>query len=161
MAPEAARGGTVDHRTDVYALGCLFYDMLTGRAPFVGPNASEILQHQIETQPVPPSVVAPGAEITPAAEKLILRALQKDPRKRHQTMDELRLELQGCWGNVVYRRDAKKVGATELAPRAPRLTDELDEWLSIHRDELASLKARVKNVAESGGDVTWESVKKK
>jgi eukaryotic-like serine/threonine-protein kinase len=161
MAPEAARGGAVDHRTDIYALGCLFYDMLTGRAPFVGPNASEVLQHQIETQPVPPSVVAPGAEITPAAEKLILKALAKDPKKRHQTMDELRMELQTCWGSVVYRRDAKKVGATELAPRQPRLSDELDEWLSVHRDELTDLKTKVKAVAAEGDPVTWENVSKK
>jgi serine/threonine protein kinase len=161
MAPEAARGAAIDHRADIYSLGCLFYDMITGRAPFLSHNPQEVLQQHIDSQPVPPSVVAPGAEITPATERLILKALAKDPRKRHQSMDELRIELQSCWGSVVYRRDAKKIpGATEAgyAPRQPRLSDELDEWLALHKDELSAVRKRMTALAEGGGEISWEAV---
>src|SRR6185503_10034463 len=73
MAPETARIGVSDPRTDVYALGVIFYEML-----------------KVVSEPVtPPRQRAPGIEITPDAEQLIMRALAKDPLKRQQSMEEL------------------------------------------------------------------------
>jgi serine/threonine-protein kinase len=138
IAPEAVKGHDVDHRADIYALGVVFYLALTGEVPFWSPNPVSILRQHVNEDPIPPRQRAPDAEITEGAELLILRALAKDPAERQQTMDELRTELAGCFGNVVYRRDAARLpgaAASGLAPRKRSLTDELDEWLTTSRDE--------------------------
>jgi serine/threonine protein kinase len=153
ISPEQARADeSVDHRADVYALGILFYELLTGRVPFDGDSAVEILARQIHERPLPPTAVAPaGAEITPAAERLILRAIEKDPALRQQSMAEFCVELKQCFGEVRYRRDASQLpGAVDagIDPklwsrpppedvpvsrlRARRLTEELRELLTPH-----------------------------
>ncbi|MFN7974169.1 MAG: protein kinase [Acidobacteriota bacterium] len=80
MSPEQARGDAVDARSDLYALGCIVYELLTGRPPFVGESLVAILR-QHEREPVaPPSSLVP--EIPPAVDELILALLAKDPRDR-------------------------------------------------------------------------------
>jgi eukaryotic-like serine/threonine-protein kinase len=150
MSPEAARGVAVDHRADIYSLGIIFYDMVTGRVPFQAEAPIDIIGHHISTLPTPPSQIAPHAEITPAAERLIMRTLAKDPNDRPQTMDDLRAELQGCYGSVAYRRDAYRIpGAREsgVIPRQARLTEELDDWLREHQDALATMHKRLEQIA--------------
>jgi serine/threonine protein kinase len=110
MSPEAAQGLPVDHRSDVYSLGILFYDMLVGHVPFEAEAAADVMQKQIHAPPVAPRRARPDAEITDAAERLILKALAKKPDDRQQTMDDLRAELQTCYGSVAYRRDAQRIG---------------------------------------------------
>jgi hypothetical protein len=68
------------------------------------------MRKHIHEAPVPPRRARPDAEITETAEKLILRALAKKPADRQQSMDELRAELQLCFGSVAYKRDAQKFG---------------------------------------------------
>jgi serine/threonine protein kinase len=104
MAPETARVGTADPRTDVYALGVMFYEMLTGTVPFSGETPVDVMLKLVSEPVVPPRKRAPGIEITDEAEQLIMKALSKDPRRRHQSMDELFRELQTCYGSVRYRR---------------------------------------------------------
>jgi serine/threonine protein kinase len=104
MAPETARIGTADPRTDVYALGVMFYEMLTGVVPFTGQTPVDVMLRLVSEAVVPPRKRAPGIEITDEAEHLIMKALSKDPRRRHQSMDELYHELQTCYGSVRYRR---------------------------------------------------------
>jgi serine/threonine-protein kinase len=104
MAPETARVGISDPRTDIYALGIMFYEMLTGTVPFVGDTPVDVML-KVVSQPVPPPrLKAPEIEITPEAERLIMKALSKDPLQRHQTMEELFNDLQHCYGSVRYRR---------------------------------------------------------
>jgi eukaryotic-like serine/threonine-protein kinase len=117
MSPEAAQGLPVDHRSDVYSLGILFYDMLVGHVPFEAEAAADVMQQQIHKPPVPPRRARPDAEITEAAERFILKALAKRPEDRQQTMDDLRTELQTCYGSVAYRRNAPRIEAS--APSAP------------------------------------------
>jgi serine/threonine protein kinase len=104
MAPETARIGTADPRTDVYALGVMFYEMLTGSVPFTGATPVDVMLKLVSEPVIAPRKRAPGIEITDEAEQLIMKALSKDPRRRHQSMDELFRELQTCYGSVRYRR---------------------------------------------------------
>ena len=91
MSPEQARGTQIDARADVYACGICLYELVTGRPPFLGQNAAEILIKQLEEQPRPPSQLIKGLDSL--VEEIILRAIQKQPQKRQQSARELRVEL--------------------------------------------------------------------
>jgi eukaryotic-like serine/threonine-protein kinase len=91
MAPEQAAASTVDHRCDIYALGVLAYEMVTGALPFQGETPlATLLKHQAEP-PEPPSKRRP--DLPQEAETLILRALVKRPEGRQQTMAEVAADL--------------------------------------------------------------------
>ena len=114
MSPETARVGISDPRTDVYALGVMFYEMLTGTVPFTGESPVDVMLKVVSMPVIPPRERAPGREITPEAEHLIMKALSKDPRQRHQSMEELFYELQQCYGSVRYRRSLESPEAEDL-----------------------------------------------
>ncbi len=84
MSPEQCRGaGKIDHRTDIYSLGCVLYQMLTGRPPFVLEGAGEILAAHIHVPPLPPRHHEPS--VPPALQAVVLRMLQKEPVRRYQS----------------------------------------------------------------------------
>ncbi|MEB3221661.1 MAG: diguanylate cyclase [Candidatus Sericytochromatia bacterium] len=91
MSPEMARGGRIDQRSDLYAMGCLGYQMLTGRLPFPGTNPVEIIKAHTTEAPTPPSVHAP--DVAPDLEALVLRLMQKDPTARFQSAFDVLEEL--------------------------------------------------------------------
>ena len=94
MSPEQCRGsGSVDARTDVYSLGCVLYEMATGRMPFVHEGMGELLMAHMIEAPTPPRELSP--ELPVELEAVILRALAKEPAQRQQSMDELARALGG------------------------------------------------------------------
>src|SRR5688572_26531029 len=83
LAPEVIAGEPTTAAADVYAAGVVLYELLTGTPPFRGASSAEVLHMHLEDDPVAPSLRAPGAEIAPMLERVVLRALAKDPATRH------------------------------------------------------------------------------
>jgi serine/threonine-protein kinase len=87
MSPEQCEGkGLIDHRSDVYSLGVVMYELLTGRVPFPGEGFGEVLVAHLTKQPDPPSQHNP--DIKPEIEALVMHAIEKDRNRRFQSMDE-------------------------------------------------------------------------
>jgi serine/threonine protein kinase len=91
MSPEQCRGDKLDARSDIYSMGCLMYETLTGRAATAGDNTMEVLYNHIHEIPAP--MKAPLTYIPSGLEKIVFKTLAKDPTQRYQTMDQLRDEL--------------------------------------------------------------------
>jgi serine/threonine-protein kinase len=91
VAPETAEGKGADARSDLYSLGIVFYEILTGKKPFVGDTPFATLRKHVSEAPTPPSVVAPG--VPRQLETIVLRLLQKDPGQRYPGAEELLIEL--------------------------------------------------------------------
>jgi putative nucleotidyltransferase with HDIG domain len=94
MSPEQSLGDVIDHRTDVYALGVVLYEMVTGMSPFDRPSLTEILLAQVHDTPPAPRAIDPA--LPEALEALILRALAKLPNQRFSDMRQMRAALTAC-----------------------------------------------------------------
>ncbi|CAM5494740.1 Stk1 family PASTA domain-containing Ser/Thr kinase [Streptomyces aurantiogriseus] len=94
LSPEQAKGEQVDARSDLYSTGCLLYELLTVRPPFVGDSPVAVAYQHVREEPQPPSVFDP--EISPEMDAIVLKALVKDPNYRYQSADEMRVDIEAC-----------------------------------------------------------------
>src|SRR3954464_3024840 len=116
LSPEQAQGHAVSAQSDIYSVGIILYEMLTGRVPFEGESAVTIALKQVSEHPVAPSQLNPA--VTPALEAAVMRALAKDPAQRYPDADAFIAALHG--------EDVPPTEATSIAaaPPAPPLIRE-------------------------------------
>ncbi len=117
ISPEQVQGKRGDQRSDIYALGIMFYEMLTGTVPFTGANPLAVMNDRLVIDPPPPSAINP--EISPELEEIVFRALEKDPRHRYATASEMAwdLENQEQVGVADRGRGVHRVGKKPLLQR--------------------------------------------
>jgi serine/threonine-protein kinase len=108
ISPEQARGKNVDNRTDVYAFGCMAYEMVLGRLPFVAESAMDVVLKHLTEPPPPPSSIWP--EIPPQLEDILLRMLDKDPARR-PSLHEFRAVLAEMRGMIASTMGPAGAGA--------------------------------------------------
>ena len=92
ISPEQVKGKRGDGRSDIYALGIMFYEMLTGKVPFQGPNAFAIMNDRLLNNPIPPREIDPS--IPAELQEIIYRALERDPKNRYATAKEFLWDLE-------------------------------------------------------------------
>ncbi|MFD9258148.1 protein kinase [Streptomyces sp. NPDC059538] len=90
LSPEQALGKAVDHRSDLYATGCLLYELLALRPPFTGETPLSVVYQHVQDAPVPPSQLPEGQHIPQELDGLVMRSLAKDPDDRFQSAEEMR-----------------------------------------------------------------------
>jgi hypothetical protein len=129
MAPEQVQGDPFDGRLDMYAVGCVAYELLTGAPPFPGEIVEEVLIAQLDNPPVPPSKTPAGAQTPPALEAVILRCLAKHRDDRYADMNDLEAAL--CEAQIAagIRTDWDDLPLPEVDP-----------------ERVARLRARMPNV---------------
>ena len=92
ISPEQVKGKRGDGRSDIYALGVMFYEMLTGKVPFQGPNAFAIMNDRMLNNPIPPREIDPSIPVE--LQEIIYRALERDPKNRYATAKEFLWDLE-------------------------------------------------------------------
>lgn len=94
MSPEQCSGTPLDQRTDIYSLGCVMYETLTGRPAFNGQNAMDVMSQHITEKPIPMGL--PNSCMSAVMERIVTQAMAKNPDDRYQTANALRSDMQFC-----------------------------------------------------------------
>jgi serine/threonine-protein kinase len=123
MSPEQCRGaGGVDHRSDIYSLGCVLYTMVTGHPPFDRLGTGEIIAAHLHEPVVPPRQLVPY--LAPAAEQLIMRCLAKAPEERYASMIELAAALEHVLAHISGSAAAAAMPTVAMTPLPPGFRSE-------------------------------------
>jgi serine/threonine protein kinase len=125
MAPEQIKGEDSDSRTDIYSLGILLYEMVTGRVPFESDSEYGLMMAQINEAPPPPRTIVPDLPLS--LEQAIMRALAKNPKARFQTVGEFRMALEG-----------KKISTAAIDNRLATAPTVVIETAGVNQESLAT-----------------------
>jgi len=118
LSPEQARGEQVDARSDLYSTGCLLFELLTGRPPFVGDSPVSVAYQHVREQPSPPSTFEPS--VSPDVDAITLKALAKRVDERYQSASEMRADIErALGGNPVHAPAVAGAAALETQPFLP------------------------------------------
>jgi hypothetical protein len=117
MAPEQWNGGPVDARADVYALGAMVYEMLTGKPPFDGPTSIALFTKHVSDPPPMPTAALPSLRAGAAFDELVGRAMSKRPDERYASMDEVLVVLGRIMSEVGRRSGRVTYGKTAAAAK--------------------------------------------
>ncbi len=134
MAPEQASGETIDPRADLYSLGVVLYESLTGKLPFDGVTPGEIFDRVLRTPVQPPSRRRSG--ISPALDGIVLRALEKEPSRRFQSAIEFREALERAMGESAGRASSSSgsIAASDRGAESDRCAVAVMTFANITRD---------------------------
>lgn len=129
ISPEQARNKKVDCRTDIYSLGCMLYEMVTGERPFKAETQVDVVLKQINEQPVPPSQINPKVPL--GLEQIILCAMQKNPADRYQSASQMLRHIRQFENDptivFVMRRPSPKTPTADVAINRTKLAAARDD----------------------------------
>ena len=161
LSPEQAKGGEVDPRSDLYSLGIVLYELLTGKTPFDGETPVEIAMKHLSATPQPPSKLRP--DIPPELDMVVLRALAKNPDDRYQSADEMEADLERVargasvaattvdTATQVLRRPAAAATAATLATAATMIAPPpLPRPMPRRRLSLKKTRTRTRTTGRAG-----------
>lgn len=141
IAPEQARGELTDGKTDIYSVGVMLYEMITGQLPFEADNAVSVAIMQLQTDPKPPREINPAIPV--GLEEITLKAMQKNPQQRYQSAREMLVDLDA------FRRDPNvrfHYMYTSAAEEATRVVDGLDNVVVQESDSFYQTPVRQTSV---------------